>query len=74
MAISSIEVEENDKPDIEPVDHEAHIRLRISDTHSIVVIKKFIELEFGEGNTSIDAVVSIVSDTSDQNMMGPKWV
>jgi len=47
MAVSSIIVEENDKPDIPPVDHESHIRLRMTDTHSIVMIKKFIELEHG---------------------------
>jgi hypothetical protein len=32
MAVSSIIVEENDKPDIPPVDHESHIRLRMTDT------------------------------------------
>jgi len=47
MAVSTIEVEENNKPDIKFVEHESHIRLRISDTHSIVMVKKFCELEFG---------------------------
>lgn len=73
MAVSSIEVEMNDKPDIEPVEHETHIRLRISDTHSIVLVKKLIELELANGETKIDAIVSIISDTSDKNLLDSHW-
>ncbi len=36
MAVSSIIVEENDQPDIPPVDHESHVRLRITDTVNIL--------------------------------------
>jgi len=45
LGVSKISVEENDKPDINPADHVAVVRLRITDTHSIVVVKKIIELE-----------------------------
>jgi hypothetical protein len=37
------------------------------------MIKKFCELEFGQGQTSIPAVVSIVADSSEANMMSSKW-
>jgi hypothetical protein len=37
------------------------------------MVKKFIELEHGQGNNKIDAVVSIVSDNSETNKMGTKW-
>jgi len=45
LGVSKISVEKNNKPDIEPADHVAIVRLRITDDHSIVVVKKFIELE-----------------------------
>jgi len=45
LGVSKITIEANDKPAMNPAEHIAIVRLRITDTHSIVVVKKIIELE-----------------------------